>query len=135
MCTPTQCRYLSQGSNLLVAVAPDGTIRAIDPRHATILGHDTSDLSGKPLAALVPPDQHGHLARILARCETTPAVWDHLTFLASDGQPEPMLCCFQRFVGTDIPQKSVLVTGLRLEAVESDLRAEAAAVLGQLAYR
>ena len=135
MCTPTECRYLSQASRLLVALSPTGNIRRVDPRRSTALGRDVSALAGKPLADLLADGQRNHLARILARARSSPAVWEPLTFVAADGRPETLLCCFQPLKGADAPRGGVLVTGLKLAELESDLMAEAATALGQMAFR
>ena len=55
-------------------------------------------------------------------------------FATADGRAETLLCCFQRFARAGEPRGMLLVTGLRIDALQSDLRAEAAAVLGHLAF-
>jgi len=134
MCNPTECRYLSQATQLLVTVGAAGAVRATDPRCAQALGHDTSRLRGRPLADLVAEDQRPHLARLLERTRHAPAVWDRVTFLRADGRPEPLLCCFQRVGDGDTPAETILVAGLALESLGRRLRAEAAAALGHLAF-
>jgi signal transduction histidine kinase len=134
MCEPTDCRYLSQATHLLLTVGNEGEIRSTDPRRGRALGYDTAALPGLPLSDLVPEAERGHLARLLERTDHAPAVWDRLTFARGDGRHEPLLCCFQRLRGADQPQGAILVTGLRLEPVQQHLRAEAAAALGHLAF-
>ena len=134
MCTPTECRYLSRAMHLVVTVTPRGLIRTTDRRRPQALGHDLAALVDTPLPDLVVPDERPHLARLLARTRHSPAVWDRVTFLRADGRPEPLLCCFQRVRSQDAPAGAVLVTGLRLERLESSLRAEAAAAFGRLAF-
>ena len=134
MCTPTDCRYLSEATHLLLTVGAGGEILQTDSRRSHALGHETSALAGQPLATLVPDDQQVHLARLLERVWHTTSAWDHVTFLRADGRPEPLLCCFQRIRTGDEPEAAVLVTGLRLEPVQQTLRAEAAAALGHLAF-
>jgi len=134
MCNPTECRYLSQATQLLVSVAPGGAIRTTDPRRSRALGHETSGLAGRPLADLVTEDQRAHLARLLERTRHAPSVWDRVTFVRADGRPEPLLCCFQRVRDGDTPPESILVAGLALESLRRRLRAEAAAALGHLAF-
>ena len=135
MCTPTECRYLSQGSHLLLALAANGTIRSVDARQPRVLGRDGTALVGKPLSQIVAADQHPHLSRLLERTQSTAAVWDQVTFLDAAARPVPLLCCFQRLAGPDMPRGSILLTALQAAAIEADLRAEAATVLGQLAFR
>lgn len=135
MCKPAQCRYLSQASHLVMAITPGGMIREVDPRHPRPLGHDGKAIRSKPLADFVAPGEQEHLLRILERTQGTPAVWEELAFVTGDGRTQSMLCCFQRLAGADLPRGAILVTALELAALASDLRTEAAAVLGQLAFR
>jgi len=134
MCNPTECRYLSQATQLLVTVDAAGEICTTDPRRARALGHDTSLLTGSPLADLVVEDQRAHLARLLERTHHAPAAWDRVTFTRADGRPEPLLCCFQRVRDGDTPREAILVVGLALESLRHRLLAEAAAALGHLAF-
>jgi signal transduction histidine kinase len=120
---------------VLLAITAAGNIREVDPRRPQVVGRDAAALAGKSLADLVAPEERQLLARALARAATTPAVWQEVTFVAADGRPEPMLCCFQRLAPTDLPHAAILVTGLKLERLESVLRNEAAAALGHLAFR
>jgi signal transduction histidine kinase len=106
-----------------------------DPRGDHALGHDAEALTGHPLARIVSPDQHGHLSRILERMGSAAVVWEQLTLLAADGRRHEMLCCFQRLQGDDQPRGGLLLTGLKLGALEENLRAQASTVLGQLAHR
>jgi signal transduction histidine kinase len=110
-------------------------IREVDPRHPRPLGHDGEAIRSKPLADFVAPGEQEHLLRILERTQGTPAVWEELAFVTGDGRTQSMLCCFQRLAGADLPRGAILVTALELAALASDLRTEAAAVLGQLAFR
>lgn len=136
MCKPAQCRYLSNASHMVLAVTPGGMIRAVDPRHACTLGHDSAALHGRPLMDFVAPGHREHLLRVLERTlQHGAAVWEEVTFLTADGRPEMMLCCFQQIAKTDLPRGALLVTGLQLASLASDLQTEAAAVLGQLAFR
>lgn len=135
MCKPAQCRYLSQASHVVMAITPGGMIREVDPHHPRPLGHDGQAIRGKTLADFVAPGQREHLLRILERTQSAPAVWEEMTFVTGDGRPQTMLCCFQRLSNTDLPRGAILVTALELASLASDLRTEAAAVLGQLAFR
>jgi len=120
--------------HLVLSVTPHGLVRTTDRRRAQALGHDLAALVDTPLADLVVPDERPHVARLLDRTRHSPAVWDRVTFLDADGGREPLLCCFQRVRSQDAPRGAVLVTGLRLEALESSLRAAAAAAFGRLAF-
>ncbi len=131
-CSPTQCRFLSRGSHLLLSLDGDGTVREVDAGHPEVLDRPATEVVGAALAALVAPDQRRHLARVLARCETGQAVWDELVFAAADGSPRPMLCCFQP-MGTGNGDGSLLLTALDRSALEAKARAEAAAVMAHLA--
>lgn len=135
MCTPTDCRYLSRASHLLVAVSPSGTVRRVDPGAGAPLGRSARDLLGTPLADIVADDQRKALTRLLAQARDGLPVWQPLTFVTADGRPETLLCCFQPLADADTPRGAVLVTGLKLETLESDLQAQAAAVLGNVAFR
>jgi len=135
MCTPAQCRYLSQCTHLVIAVTPKGTIRSVGLHNSLVLGHDPTTLAGKPLSGLVAPDHRAHLARAFDQCRSMPAVWQELVFVTADGLPEPMLCCFQRLTGGDFPRGGIVITGLRLISLKEEVRAEAASLLGQLAFR
>jgi len=135
MCTPAQCRYLSQCTHVVLAVTPKGIIRSVGLHNSLILGHDPATLGGKPLSDLVAPDNRAHLARTFDQCRMMPAVWQELVFMTADGRPEPMLCCFQRLVGGDFPRGGIVVTGLKLVSLREEVRTEAASVLGQLAFR
>lgn len=136
MCKPAQCRYLSHASHLVLAVTPGGMIREVDPRHPSTLGHDSATLRGRPLMDLVAPGHREHLLRILERTtQDGAAVWEELAFTTAGGRPRMLLCCFQRLAETDLPRGAILVTGLELASLASDLRTEAAAVLGRLAFR
>jgi len=134
MCNPTYCRYLAQTIHLVATCETDGRLRGIEPAGAAAIGHDPADLTGKPLAGLVPAQHRPHLARILARCETGQTVWDEVAIEATDGRCVPMLCCFQRLVAPG-ERPGLLVTGLRLESIEAGARTHVAAALGQLAFR
>jgi len=134
MCNPTECRYLSQATQLLVTVDAGGAVRTTDPRRTRALGHETARLRGRPLSDLVTEDQRAHLARLLERTHHAPAVWDRVTFARADGRAEPLLCCFQRVRDGDTPAEAILVVGLVLESLRRRLRAEAAAALGRLAF-
>ena len=134
MCTPTQCRYLSQATHLLVSITRNGTIRAADPRNAKPLGYEASDLPGQPLADLVAADDRQRLSRTLERCGTGQAVWEELTFVTAGGRSVPMLCCLQR-LSRSRNRAAFLVTGFRLELFRGESQMEAAAALGQLAFR
>ena len=136
MCKPAQCRYLSNSSHVVLAITPAGTIREVDPRHPSTLGHNSAALQGRPLMDFVAPGQREHLLRVLERAtKNAAAVWEELTFLTADGRPQMMLCCFQQLAKTDLPRGALLVTGLELASLASNLRTEAAAVLGRLAFR
>ncbi len=117
----------------MAAVSPEGSIERIDAHRPNALGYEPGDLRGKPLADLIAPGQQAHVARILERCETGQPVWDDLTFVAADGGHEPMLVCFQPLRDAQAPL--LLVTGLRREAMEVQARADAAVVLGHLAFQ
>jgi signal transduction histidine kinase len=132
-CSPTECRYLSQATHLLLALARDGTIRRVDRRNPKALGYAAGTLDGKPLGDLVAQEHRPHLARVLERCESGQPVWDELVFLSAEGRQEPMLCCFQPAAGAK--GAALLVTGLRLRWMESQSEAEAAAALAQVAFR
>jgi PAS domain S-box-containing protein len=134
MCHPTECRYLSQATQLLVTVDEAGVIRSTDPRRAQVLGHERAALAGRPLADLVIEDERPHLSRLLEQTQHAPAVWERLTFARSDGRTEPLLCCFQRIRDGDTPAGAVLVAGLRLESLGRRLQSEAAAALGRVAF-
>jgi len=133
-CEPTRCRYLSEACHLVVSLAPDGTIRETDGRRPKALGYEPGRLLGKPLREFVSPNDHGHLIRILQRCETGQPVWDDLVFVRADGAGEAMLCCFQPLSGGE-DSPLLLVTGLKRAHVERETRTEIAAVLGLLAFR
>jgi len=120
--------------HLLLTVTPRGLIRTTDRRRSKALGHDLAALADTPLADLVVEADRPHLARLIGRARHTPAVWDRVTFVRADGGTEPLLCCFQRVRTDDTPRGAVLVTGLRLEALEASLQAEAAAAFGRLAF-
>jgi len=134
MCNPTECRYFSHATELLVTVDAAGAVCATDPRRSQALGHETSRLTGRPLADFVPEDERSHLTRLLERTHHAPAVWDRVTFVRADGRPEPLLCCFQRVRDGDTPAEAVLVACLALESLGHRLRAEAAAALGHVAF-
>ncbi|MFO8014247.1 MAG: ATP-binding protein [Phycisphaerae bacterium] len=134
MCNPTECRYLSQATQLLVTVDEAGAIRSTDPRRAQVLGHDLSRLTGRSLSDLVVEDERPHLSRLLDQTQHAPAVWERLTFARSDGRAEPLLCCFQRIRDGDTPPGTVLVAGLALESLGRRLQSEAAAALGRVAF-
>jgi PAS domain S-box-containing protein len=132
MCNPMDCRYLSQASRILLAVAPDGIIREVDRLNPTVLGRRCDALRGTALADLVAPGERKHVARALERCETGQPVWDEFHFLADDGRHLPALVCLQPMTGGE---PTLLVTGIALDLGESAARTEAAAVLGRLAFR
>ena len=134
MCNPTQCRYLAQNSHLVAAIAPNGRIRDVHPDSASTLGYDAAKLAGKPLAKLVPKDQCGHLARVLERSKTGQPVWDELAILSADRRRIPMLCCLQRLAQPG-ENSTLLFTGVKLEVFQAGGRTDAAALLGQLAFR
>jgi PAS domain S-box-containing protein len=134
MCNPTECRYLSQATQLLVTVDAAGAIRATDPRRAQVLGHELAPLAGRPLSDLVVEDERPHLSRLLEQTHHAPAVWERVTFARCDGRAEPLLCCFQRIRDGDTPAGTVLVAGLRLESLGRRLQSEAAAALGRVAF-
>ncbi|MBE3069641.1 MAG: hypothetical protein IMZ66_05330, partial [Planctomycetes bacterium] len=75
MCTPTDCRYLSRASHLLIAVSPSGTVRRVDPGAGAPLGRPAKDLLGTPLADIVADDQRKALARLLAQAHDGLPVW------------------------------------------------------------
>jgi len=133
-CLPTKCRYLSQASQLLVILDPDGTIRHTDRRNARPLGYAAEGLRGKPLEDLVPESERSHVARLLERTQSCQPVWDRVTFLSADRSPEPMLCCFQPLPDQD-GRARLLVTGLATSRLAAALQTEAAGVLGHLAYQ
>jgi signal transduction histidine kinase len=134
MCNPTQCRYLARNCHLVAAIASDGRISEVHPDSASALGYSAAKLADKPLSRLLPKDQHQHLARVLERSKTGQSVWDELALLAADRRRVPMLCCFQRLAlpGTN---GTLLLTGVRLDAFQAGGRTDAAALLGQLAFR
>jgi signal transduction histidine kinase len=135
MCTPSNCRYLSHVAHVLLAITPKGTIRSVGLHNAHLLGHGAESLEGKSILDFIATEDRRRLPRLFEQCRTAPAVWADLTFLAAGNRREPMLCCFQRLAGGDFPQTGILMTGIGLGAVRDDLRAEAASVLGQLAFR
>ncbi len=134
MCNPTECRYLSQATQLLATVDEAGAICSTGSRQSRALGYAAADLEGTPLSDLVAADDRAHLARLLDRTRHAPATWDRVTFRRADGRAEPLLCCFQRVRDGDRPPKTVLVVGLALESLGRQVRAEAAAALGHLAF-
>ncbi len=132
-CQPTRCRYLSRASHLVAALSPQGSIERIDSHRPNALGYDAGDFQGRPLTDFVAPGQREHVARLLRRCETGQPVWDDLTFVSADGGQEAMLVCFQPLPADGGPL--LLLTGLRRETIEGQARAEAAVVLGHLAFQ
>ncbi|MBE3099045.1 MAG: PAS domain-containing sensor histidine kinase [Planctomycetes bacterium] len=134
MCNATQCRYLAQASHLVVTCEAGGRLRAVEAAGAAALGYSPSDLSGRSLFDLAAAQERPHLERILQRCQADQTVWDELTVRTASGRTVQMRCCFQRLVGPD-PRGGVLVTGLRLDALEVARQAHLAAVLGRVAFR
>ena len=133
MCNPTQCRYLTQASHVVIALGRRGAIRGVGGDIAD-LGHVATSLVGRSFSKLVAPDQRKHLVRILERCRTDQAVWDELVLLAADGKRVPMLCCFQRL--SNLRERGgLLITCLKLERLRPARSLDAAVALGQLAFR
>jgi len=133
MCDPTDCRYLSQASHLLLTISKDGFIEAVDRLNPKLFGRTPDELLGRPLSALMAPDERKHFERVLARCETGESVWEPLVFLTAAGRRRPLLCCFQPIA--DRPRKgAILVTGIGMAPAEASGRSQTAAVLGHLAF-
>jgi PAS domain S-box-containing protein len=118
----------------VAAVAPNGRIRDVHPDSAAALGYSAARLAGKPLSKLVPKDQCDHLARVLERSKTGQPVWDELAILSADRRRIPMLCCLQRLAQPG-HNGTLLLTGVKLDAFQAGGRTDAAALLGQLAFR
>ncbi len=133
-CKPTECRYLSRSSHVVLSLGADGTIREIDRRRPAVLGYKARQLTGHPLAAFVAEPEKPHVARLLERCETGQPVWDEVVFVAADGHPEPMICCLQSVPGRE-DGAALLLTGTRCRDSRAAARAEAAAALGHLSFR
>jgi PAS domain S-box-containing protein len=116
-----------------LAISKDGLIEAVDRLNPRLFGRTPDELIGKPLTALMAPDERKHFERVLGRCETGESVWEPLVFLAAGGRRRPLLCCFQPI--TDRPRRgAILVTGIGMAPAEASARSETAAVLGHLAF-
>jgi PAS domain S-box-containing protein len=134
MCNPTQCRYVAQASHLVLSVSAAGVIKGSNADAARTLGHNPAQLAGQRFSQLVAPNDRRRVGRILERCRANPTVWEDLTLLAADGNCVPMLCCLQR-LATPGAKGALLVTGLRLDAMQDGGPLETASVLGQLTFR
>jgi PAS domain S-box-containing protein len=134
MCNPTQCRYLAQASHLVFSLAANGVVRGANPDVTKTLGYDLAHLVRKSLSNLAPPDQRRRIGRVLERCRTDRTVWEELVLVAADGQQVPLLCCFQR-MATPGDRGTLLLTGIRTDALSDDSQVDAAAVLGRLTFR
>jgi PAS domain S-box-containing protein len=122
----------ASSADAMLDVTEDGRILSWNPAAGQLLGHQRTDMVGRPLDALAAPGQlHGEFLRCAVRDGSVASV--ERVWLHRDGLRIPMSLSFSAIRSSHDAPLTILVVGRDLRAAKKGEELERLAAIGQLA--